>query len=91
MCQVHLDQELFVSGSLNFAVFNDGSSDFFEIAANVVVLGFVVVDVLDDIADDDDNDDDDDDDDDDDNIFDVIVVAVGLNLLMAWVFCLKIR
>ena len=68
-----------------------GALIFFEIAANVVVLGFVVVDVLDDIADDDDNDDDDDDDDDDDNIFDVIVVAVGLNLLMAWVFCLKIR
>ena len=88
MCQVHLDQELFVSGSLNFAVFNDGSSDFFEIAANVVVLGFVVVDVFDNIVDDDD---DDDDDDDVDNIFDVIVVAVGLNLLMVWVFCLKIR
>ena len=87
MCQVHLDQELFVSGSLNFAVFNDGSSDFFEIAANVVVLGFVVVDVFDNIVDDDD----DDDDDDVDNIFDVIVVAVGLNLLMVWVFCLKIR
>ena len=52
------------------------------------MLGFVVVDVLDDIVDDDDNDDDDDD---DDNIFDVIVVAVGLNLLMVWVFCLKIR
>ena len=86
MCQVHLDQELFVSGSLNFAVFNDGSSDFFEIAANVVVLGFVVVDVFDNIVDDDD-----DDDDDVDNIFDVIVVAVGLNLLMVWVFCLKIR
>ena len=88
MCQVHLDQELFVSGSLNFAVFNDGSSDFFEIAANVVVLGFVVVDVFDNIVDDDD---DDDDDDDVDNIFDVIVVAVGLNLPMVWVFCLKIR
>ena len=87
MCQVHLDQELFVSGSLNFAVFNDGSSDFFEIAANAVVLGFVVVDVFDNIVDDDD----DDDDDDVDNIFDVIVVAVGLNLLMVWVFCLKIR
>ena len=87
MCQDHLDQELFVSGSLNFAVFNDGSSDFFEIAANVVVLGFVVVDVFDNIVDDDD----DDDDDDVDNIFDVIVVAVGLNLLMVWVFCLKIR
>ena len=87
MCQVHLDQELFVSGSLNFAVFNDGSSDFFEIAANVVVLGFVVVDVFDNIVDDVD----DDDDDDVDNIFDVIVVAVGLNLLMVWVFCLKIR
>ena len=65
-----------------------GALIFFEIAANVVVLGFVVVDVLDDIVDDDDNDDDDDD---DDNIFDVIVVAVGLNLLMVWVFCLKIR
>ena len=64
-----------------------GALIFFEIAANVVVLGFVVVDVLDDIVDDDDNDDDDD----DDNIFDVIVVAVGLNLLMVWVFCLKIR
>ena len=64
-----------------------GALIFFDIAANVVVLGFVVVDVLDDIVDDDDNDDDDD----DDNIFDVIVVAVGLNLLMVWVFCLKIR
>ena len=50
------------------------------------MLGFVVVDVFDNIVDDDD-----DDDDDVDNIFDVIVVAVGLNLLMVWVFCLKIR
>ena len=51
------------------------------------MLGFVVVDVFDNIVDDVD----DDDDDDVDNIFDVIVVAVGLNLLMVWVFCLKIR
>ena len=51
------------------------------------MLGFVVVDVFDNIVDDDD----DDDEDDVDNIFDVIVVAVGLNLLMVWVFCLKIR
>ena len=64
-----------------------GALIFFEIAANVVVLGFVVVDVLDDIVDDDDNDDEDA----DANIFAVIVVAGGLNLLMVWVFCLKIR
>ena len=44
MCQVHLDQDQFVSRSLNFI---GGSSDFFEIPAKVVVFGFVVVDVFD--------------------------------------------
>ena len=44
MCQVHLDQDQFVSRSLNFI---GGSSDFFEIPAKVVVFGFVVVDIFD--------------------------------------------
>ena len=47
---------------------------FFEIAAKVVVFGFVAADAFDVV--------DEDDDDDDDNVSDVIVVAVGLNLLL---------
>ena len=58
------------------AVFVGGSSDFFEIPANVVVFGFVTVDVFDVavvVVDDDD---------DDDGISDVVVVDVSLNLLL---------
>ena len=57
------------------AVFVGGSSDFFEIPANVVVFGFVTVDVFDVavvVVDDDD----------DDGISDVVVVDVSLNLLL---------
>ena len=56
-------------------VFVGGSSDFFEIPANVVVFGFVTVDVFDVavvVVDDDD----------DDGISDVVVVDVSLNLLL---------
>ena len=55
----------YFSGSLNFAVFADGSSDFSEVAAKVV-FGFAVVtfDIV--VVD----------------ISDVVVVAVGLNLLL---------
>ena len=55
----------YFSGSLNFAVFADGSSDFSEVAAKVV-FGFAVV-TFDIVVDD---------------ISDVVVVAVGLNLLL---------
>ena len=72
MCQVHLDQEWFVSGSLNLAPFVGGSTDFFEIAPKIVVFGFVAVGAFD-VVDDGDTDDD---------ISDVVVVAVGLNLLL---------
>ena len=51
-----------------------GALIFFEIAAKVVVFGFVAADAFDVV--------DEDDDDDDDNVSDVIVVAVGLNLLL---------
>ena len=44
MRQVHLDQEQLFSDSLNFVAFVDGSSDFFEVAARVIVFSFVVVD-----------------------------------------------
>ena len=57
------------------AVFVGGSSDFFEIPANVVVFGFVTVNVFDVavvVVDDDD----------DDGISDVVVVDVSLNLLL---------
>ena len=54
-----------------------GALIFFEIAAKVVVFGFVAADAFDVV-----DEDDDDDDDDDDNVSDVIVVAVGLNLLL---------
>ena len=75
MCQFHLDQEQFVSGTLNLAVFVCGSSDFLQIPAKIVVFGFVAVDAFDV-----DDDDDDDEDDDKDDIFDFVIVAVGLNL-----------
>ena len=47
---------IFFSGSLNFAVFFNESSDFFQIAAKVAVFGFVVVDVFDVVIYDDDDD-----------------------------------
>ena len=56
----------YFSGSLNFAVFADGSSDFSEVAAKVV-FGFAVV-TFDIVVDGD--------------ISDIVVVAVGLNLLL---------
>ena len=52
MCQVHLDQEWFVSGSLNLAPFVGGSTDFFEIAPKIVVFGFVAVGAFDVVDDD---------------------------------------
>ena len=78
MCQVHLNQEKFVSGSPNLAGFVGGSSDFFEIAPKVVVFGFVAVSAFD-VVDDDDTDDD---------ISNVVVIAVGLNLLLVLVVLL---
>ena len=74
MCWVHLDQELFVSCSLNLAVFVGGSSDFFEIALKIAVFGFVAVGAFDVV--------------DDDDISDVFVDAVGLNLLFVLVVLL---
>ena len=70
MCQVYLDQEKLVSGSLNLAASVGGSADFFEIGAKVVVFGFAAVDAFDAVDDDDDN---------DDNVSDVAIVAVSLN------------
>ena len=78
MCQVHLDQEQLVSGSLNFAAFVGGSSNFFDIAPKIVVFDFVAVGAFDVIDDDDTNDD----------ISDVVAVAVGLNLLLVLVVLL---
>ena len=59
-------------------VFVGGRFDLFDIAVKAVVFGFVVDDVV--VDDDDDNHDDDNDD-----IFDAIVVAVDLILLLVWV------
>ena len=78
MCQVHLDQEQLVSGSLNFAAFVGRSSNFFDIAPKIVVFDFVAVGAFDVIDDDDTNDD----------ISDVVAVAVGLNLLLVLVVLL---
>ena len=58
-------------------VFVGGRFDLFDIAVKAVVFGFVVDDV---VVDDDDNHDDDNDD-----VFDAIVVAVDLILLLVWV------
>ena len=78
MCQVHLDKEQFVSGSPNLAAFVGGSSDFFEIAPKAVVFGFVAVGAFDVVYDDDT----------DEDVSDVVVVAVGLNLLLVLVVLL---
>ena len=59
------------------AAFVGGSSDFFEIAAKVVVVGFVAVGAFDVVQDDTDGD-----------ISDVAVVAVRLNLLLVLVVLL---
>ena len=58
-------------------LFRSGSSDFFEIAAKVVVFGFVTVGAFDVavVVDDDD-------------ISDVVVIAVGLNFLLVLVVLL---
>ena len=69
--QVHIDQEQFLSSSLNFAVFVGRSSDFFEIAAKVIMFGFVVDNVFDVVIAVNDED-----------ISDAAVVIVGLNSLL---------